>query len=100
MAATNNSERCVPVFSVKQNVGLACFSSPADFIHHHGNNTLGSSYSAPPYYLRKGVDGSVRAGSVLRVTNDLSGRRQVDWRRPASEAAYGTRRPRSEKGTV
>ena len=75
----------------------------ANYMRHSGSGhpTPASTYSAPPTYLKRGADSTIKGGSVLRVTDDLSGRRPVDKRRPMSEVAYGTvTRPRSLRGTL
>ncbi|KAK7487802.1 hypothetical protein BaRGS_00020943 [Batillaria attramentaria] len=66
-----------------------------------GNPTPGSTYSAPPTYLKRGADSTLGGGSrILRVTDDLSGKRPLE-KRPQSEVAYGTvSRPRSTRGTL
>lgn len=68
------------------------------YLRHPG---AGSTYSAPATYLKKGGDSTLGGGSrVLRVTDDLSGRRPLE-KRPQSEIAYGTAgRPRSTRGTL
>ncbi|KAL8599974.1 hypothetical protein ACOMHN_038973 [Nucella lapillus] len=61
--------------------------------------TPASTYSAPPTYLKKGSD--LKGGSVLQVTDDLSGRRPLEKKRATSEVAYGTgSRPRSYRGML
>ena len=81
---------------------MSAVSSPATYLRHpgSGNPTPGSTYSAPPTYLKKGADSTIRGGSVLRVTDDLSGRRPLEKKRPMSEVAYATARPRSMRGTL
>ena len=87
------TSRCIFMFAV---------SSTANYLRHPGtgNPTPGSTYSAPPTYLKKGADSTIRGGSVLRVTDDLSGRRPLERKRPMSEVAYATARPRSVRGTL
>ncbi|KAK7087453.1 metabotropic glutamate receptor 2-like [Littorina saxatilis] len=74
----------------------------SNHLRHPGTAYPGSTYSAPPTYLKKGADSTIRGGSVLRVTDDLSGRRPLEKKRPMSEVAYGTTasRPRSTRGTL
>ncbi|XP_076435087.1 metabotropic glutamate receptor 2-like [Babylonia areolata] len=74
-----------------------------NYMRHPGSSipTPASTYSAPPTYLKKGGDSTIRGGSVLRVTDDLSGRRPIEKKRPMSEVAYGTARSgRSQRGTL
>lgn len=78
-------------------------SLTATYIRHPGvGNPLASSvYSAPPTYLKKGGDSTIGPGSrVLRMTDDLSGKRPLEKKRTQSEVAYGTVRPRSTRGTL